>query len=197
MWLRIVLAGVVGGVVIFLVSFVTHGMFQLQSRTLLNIPDSSSFTENLKERALKPGFYIYPDMPTGQDRYDTEKMAEASKRFESGPTGLLLVARGGNDPMLEMLGKEFVTNLLSALLAAWIVGLAGADVGFGRRWLAVMAIGLIAWLSLAASYGIWYRFPHDFIHEEAICAIAEWSIAGLAIAAIARRPPVIGQPLPV
>jgi hypothetical protein len=196
MWLRILLAGLAGGFVIFLVGFVTHGMFQLQSRTLLNIPESASFIQNLKERSLQPGFYIYPDMPTGQDRYDAEKMAEASKRFEAGPTGLLLVARGGNDPMLEMLGKEFVTNLLSAVLAAWIIGLAGADVGFGRRWLAVVAIGLIAWLSLAASYGIWYRFPHDFIHEEAICTIAEWAVAGLAIAAIARRRHVIGQPVP-
>ncbi|HEY2414324.1 MAG TPA: hypothetical protein VGI40_18915, partial [Pirellulaceae bacterium] len=159
---RILLAGLAGGVVMFCVGFVTHGFFQLQSRTLLNIPDSVGFIENLKERALKPGFYIYPDMPTGQDRYDPEEMAEASKRFEMAPTGLLLVARGGNDPMLEMLAKEFVTNFLSALLAAWVVALVAADVGFGRRWLAVVAIGLIAWLSIAASYGIWYRFPHDF-----------------------------------
>jgi hypothetical protein len=197
MSLRTLLAGLAGGIVIFFVGFITHGLLHLQSRTLLNIPDSTSFIENLKERSLKPGFYIYPDMPTGPDRNDPAKMSEASKRFETGPTGLLLVARGGNDPMLEMLGKEFVTNLLSALLAAWIVALAGADIGFGRRWLAVVAIGLIAWLSLAASYGIWYRFPHDFIHDEAICTLAEWAVAGLAIAAIARRPPVIGQAVPV
>jgi hypothetical protein len=197
MWLRILLAGLAGGIVIFCVGFVTHGMLQLQSRTLLNIPESGSFIEQMKERALKPGFYIYPDMPVGKDRYDSDKMEESKKRFESGPTGLLLVNHGGVDPLLEMLGKEFVTNFLSALLAAWVISLAGADVGFGRRWLAVVAIGLIAWLSLSASYGIWYGFPHDFVHEEAICTIAEWSVAGMAIAAIARRPPVIGHPVPV
>src|SRR5439155_7492463 len=109
----------------------------LQSRTFKNIPDSASFIEHLNGRSLNPGFYVFPDMPTGPDRDDPAKMAEASKRFETGPTGLLLFARTGMDPMLEMLGKELVSNVVAALLAAWVVSLMGADIGFFQRWAAV------------------------------------------------------------
>ena len=191
MWARILIAGIVGGIVVFFVGFVTHGMLHLQSRTLANIPDSPSFLEHLQSRGLKPGFYIFPDMPSAAEQNDPAKMAEAKQRFETGPAGLLLVARQGMPSMGEMLGKEFATNFLAALLAAWVVSLAGADIGFGRRWFAVTAMGIFAWLSISASYGIWYWFPHDFVHEEFLCTFSEWAVAGLAIAAIARRPAVV------
>jgi hypothetical protein len=63
--------------------------------------------------------------------------------------------------------------------------------------LAVVFIGVIGWFSYITSYGIWYRYPHDFIHDEFFCGAIEWSVAGLAITAMARRPPVIVQPVPV
>jgi hypothetical protein len=189
MWSRILIAGLVGGILIFLTGYVSHGILQLQSRSFANIPDSQAFMDDVNARSLKPGFYIFPDMPTGADRDDPARMAKESERFKTGPAGLLLVARTGMEGMLEMLGKELATNFLAALLAAWIVSLMGVDIGFGRRWLAVLAMGAMAWFSISASYGIWYRFPHDFVHDEALCALLEWGVAGLAIAGIVRRPP--------
>jgi len=187
MWLRILIAGIVGSIVVFFVGFLTHGIMNLQSRTLVNIPDDTGFIEHIKSHDLKHALYIFPDMPTGADR-TPEKMEEASKRFATGPNGLLLITRTGEINMGEMLGKEFVSNLLASLIAAWIVSLMAIEVGFVRRWLAVLLMGVFAWFSLSASYGIWYGFPHDFLHEEFLCTALEWGAAGLAIAAIVRRP---------
>src|SRR6478735_6654333 len=105
MWLRVLLAGVAGGIAMFFVGFVTHGIFHLQSRTFANIPEGASFIEYLEGRSLKPGFYIFPDMPTGPDLNDPNKMAEASERFKNGTSGLLLVAPKGMNEIGEMLGK--------------------------------------------------------------------------------------------
>jgi len=193
MWLRILIGGIVGGIVVFFVGFVTHGMLNLQSRTFANIPDSQTFIEHLRGRGLKAGFYIFPDMPKGADQNDPAKMAEATDRFKTGPAGLLLIAGTGIPSMGEMLAKEFASNVLAALLAAGVVSLAGPDIGFGRRWGAVMVMGIFAWLSISASYGIWYWFPHAFTHDEFLCTFLEWSIAGLAIAAIVRRPPIVAN----
>src|SRR5262245_22564330 len=169
MWLRILIAGIIGGILVFIMGFVCHGIIGLQGpgRAIWNIPDSASFIEHLKTRDLKPGLYLFPDMPIGADQKDQAKMDEANERYKAGPSGLLLVMPSGHDMMtLQMLGMEFVTDVISALLAAWIVSLIGADVGFGRRWLAVVVMGAFAWFSLSASYGIWYHFPHTFIHDE-------------------------------
>jgi hypothetical protein len=185
MWPRILIGGFVGGVVVFLVSFVTHGILNLQSRTLINIPDDAGFIGHLKSHDLTHGLYVFPDMPRGADR-TPESMREASKRFAAGPHGFLLIAHGGEPSMPEMLLKEFVSNVIAALIAAWIVSLMAIEIGFVRRWFAVFLIGIFAWFSISASYGIWYGFPHDFLHEELLCAALEWGAAGLAIAAIVR-----------
>jgi len=189
MWRRILIAGIVGGILIFVMGATNHMAFQLLDRTFHNIPDSGTFIEHLKTRGLKHGFYVFPDMPTSAEHSDGAKMAELNERYKAGPAGMLLIAPTGQDMMtLETLGKELATNVIAALLAAWVVSLAGSDVGLGRRWLVVIVIGLIGWFSFIASYGIWYRFPHDFVHDEALCALLEWSVAGVAIAAIVRRP---------
>ena len=102
---------------------------------------------------------------------------------------MLLIVPTGQDMMTgETLGKELVTNVIAALLASRVVSLMAVEVGFVRRWLAVFVIGIIGWFSFIASYGIWYRFPHNFVHDELFGAAIEWGVAGLAIAAIVRRP---------
>jgi hypothetical protein len=168
--------------------FVAHGVLELQGRAFQNIPEGETFVDQLKTRELKPGLYWFPDMPTGAEHNDKAKMDEANQRYKVGPAGLLLVVPPGNDMMTaKTLGLELGTDIISALLAAWIVSLISVDVGFGRRWLAVVVMGAFAWFSLTTSYGIWYHFPHTFIHDEFLCALMEWSVAGVAIAAIVRR----------
>jgi hypothetical protein len=192
MWLRILIAGFLGGILAFIMGFVSHGILGLQGRAMKNIPDGETFVDQLKARALKPGMYWFPDMPMGVDQNNKAKMNEANERYKAGPAGLLLVVPPGNDMMTgETLAKEFATNVSSALLAGWVVSLMGIDIGFGRRWLAVVIMGAFAWFSLTMSYGIWYHFPHTFVHDEFLCALMEWSVAGVAIAAIVRRRPVV------
>jgi hypothetical protein len=190
MWPRILLAGILAGILVFVMGAVNHMVFQFQGRTLANVPDQSSFAAYIKSHEMKHGLYVFPDMPTPEDQKDEAKMAAINDRYKAGPSGMLLIAHTGDDMMnMETLGKELASNVLGALIVSWVISLAGAEVGFFRRWLAVALIGLFAWISISASYGIWYRFPHNFLHDELFCALIEWSVAGFAIAAIVRRPP--------
>ncbi|HZN36660.1 MAG TPA: hypothetical protein VFB80_22680 [Pirellulaceae bacterium] len=190
MWIRILIAGIAGGVLVFVTGAFSHAALGLQGRTIENLPDEATFVEQVKGQKLRHGLYGFPGQPTSKDAKEREReFAEVQKRFKAGPAGFLLIAPTGEEMMGgATLGMEFATNAIAALLAAWILSLAAADVGFGKRWLAVLAMGIFAWFSLSASYGIWYRFPHDFIHDEFYCAVLEWGVAGLAIAAIVRKP---------
>jgi len=188
MWLRVLIGGIAGGVLVFFMGAFGHMVLGLQGRTLRNVPESESFAEHVKSKNLKPGFYVFPDMPTGADGNDPKKYSEANERYKAGPAGMLLIVPTGQDMMTgETLGKELATNVIAALLASWVVSLMAVEVGFVRRWLAVFVIGIIGWFSFIASYGIWYRFPHNFVHDEFLGAAIEWGVAGLAIAAIVRR----------
>ena len=192
MWLRILIAGLLGGVAVFLMGFVCHALLGLQTRTFKNIPESSTFIEHLKERGLEHGLYGFPDMPTAEEQEDAQKMAALNEQYKAGPSGMLIIAHPGQDMMgAETLAKEFVSNVVAALLAAWIVSLFSPEIGFDRRCGAVTLMGVFAWASIAASYGIWYGFSHQFVHDELFCALLEWSVAGAVIAAIVRRPPAV------
>jgi hypothetical protein len=189
MWARVFIASLVGGIIVFCMGAVNHTVFHLQERTFLNIPDSSDFSEYLNSRSLKHGLYVFPDMPTVADHSDPAKMAAINERYGAGPSGMLLIVHKGPIFMGENLGKEFASNVIAALMASWVVSLIAGEVGLVRRWFAVVVMGLFSWFSLAASYGIWYRFPHDFVHDEFWCALIEWGVAGLAIAAVVKRKP--------
>lgn len=190
MFIRILIAGIVGGILVFVAGAMCHAVLQLQSRTMVGIPGETSFIDHVKGQSLKPGLYTFPEMPKEAAEQDMAKAyAEVNEKYKAGPAGLLLIAPTGEEMMSpKTLGLEWATNTAAALLVAWLVSLFGPDVGILRRWLAVAVVGVVAWLSIAASYGIWYRFPHDFVHDELYCALIEWAVAGLAIAAIVRRP---------
>src|SRR5215212_1678436 len=132
MWARILIGGIVGGIAVFLMGFVCHAVLELQTRTIKNIPESSTFIDQLNARELKHGNYGFPDMPTKEEQKDAEKMKALNEKYMAGPSGMLIIAHPGQG-MMEMLGKEFASNVIAALLAAWIVSLFGSDVRFGRR----------------------------------------------------------------
>jgi hypothetical protein len=192
MWLRILFAAILGGTVAFFMGAFNHMVLGLQGRTMANVPQSVEFSEQIRTRGVKQGMHVFPDMPTAADQKDAEKMKAINERYKAGPSGLLIVAPTGEDMMgPETLGKELVTNVIGALIASWIVSLIPADAGLFRRWFAVLLMGVLGWVSITASYGIWYRFPPDFVHDELYCALLEWGVAGLVIAAIVRRSPAV------
>ena len=74
--------------------------------------------------------------------------------------------------MAPALGKQFVSNLLVALIAAWIM--ATGAFSFGQRIAVGGAIGVAAWLLASMPYWNWYRFPMDF-------TIGAWLDYGLGL----------------
>src|SRR2546421_11108346 len=97
MLLRILIGGIVGGILVFFMGAFNHMVLGLQGRTLHNLPDGASFVEQVKGHALKPGLYVFPDMPTGADGNDAKKYSEANERYKAGPAGMLLIVPTGQD----------------------------------------------------------------------------------------------------
>jgi hypothetical protein len=186
MWLRILLAGIAGGILAFFMGAVSHMVFQLQGRTMLNVPYETKLVEHLKGHALGPGLYMIPGVPAGAEG-EQAKMNELNERYKAGPAGLLLIAPAGQDMMGPgTLGSELYSDVMAALVAAWMLSKFASTVGYFNRWMAVLLLAVFSWFSLTASYHIWYRFPLEFIRDEFYCAALEWGVAGLAIAAIVR-----------
>lgn len=186
---RILLAGVIGGVLMFVGGFVTHMLFGWSGRAFSPLKGETELRKTLGEIKLEPGVYALPDMPRGVSGKEQEVALEAmTAKFKEGPSAFIVIYPTGQEMMDgALLGTELLSNIVAAILMAWVVAQFGADRDFLTRWLAVIAMGVISWAAIAWSFGIWYRFPQAFIRDELLCAVVDNALAGLAIAALCKR----------
>lgn len=170
---RIAIAAIVGGIVIFVWSFISHMLLPLGEMGFSALPNEPAVLAALKDSVPRSGLYIFPNpatKPPGQ--------AEDSR-----PAGILVFhPEGGWDISSGRLLNELLSNVLAAAIAAFIASLLAA--AYARRVLAITLLGLFGWLSLIVSYWIWYGFPTAYILGEGINEVVGWFLAGLAIAKI-------------
>ncbi len=182
--IRIVLAGIVGGVVMFVwgaVWAVGHTSLPIGEMGAKNLPGEETLMTAMKDQIKERGLYMFP----GFDPKDRSQAAEDAydKKVEAGPSGILVITPGpGEASVGKMLGKEFASNFAAALVAAML--LARYCGGVVCRTVAAMGIGLAGWLSINVSYWNWYGFPGDFTMGQGIEQVVGWLLSGLAIAVI-------------
>jgi len=188
---RILIAGVIGGLSVFVTGAVEHMVLQWGDRSVQRLPDEAALQSVVTAQKLAHGIYGFPEIP-GDVPADQQETADTqlNERYKQGPNGMLFIGRSGEDMMgPRQLGMEAGSNILACLLAAWVVSRFSPKNGFLIRWLAVMTMGAMAWLSLSASHAIWYRFHWPFVRDELLGILLEGAVAGLVVAAIVKPVP--------
>ena len=184
---RILLAGVLAGVVVFVFSAIHHMVLPSGHMGVKSLPNEEPVLVAMRGAIPEKGLYVFPGVDMSRKPTDDEMKAWTEK-YVQGPTGILVYSPGGEQPMMpRQLSSELLTDILAGCIAAWVVSLTA--VSFGRRVLLVTLLGLFAWLAVTMSYGIWYRFPGAYVVGEGIDQIVGWFLGGLVIAWIYRSKP--------
>jgi hypothetical protein len=188
--IRVILAGIIGGVLVFCAGAFNHMVLELEGRGIRQLPNETEVRDFFARTKLAPGIYGFPHAGPGFKDMAAEEQAKEWERlstlYKEGPAAFIVVAPTGEEMMGPMqLGPEFGTNVLAALIAAWIVFSTAPGTSYPKRWLIVLMLGLFTWVCTSASYAIWYRFPWPFILDGLLASLIEWGFAGLVIAAIA------------
>lgn len=182
--MRILLGGVVAGLVVFVFSAVDHMVLPTGHMGLQSLPNEEAVLSALRANIRQPGLYFFPGMEMSRRPSEQEQKAWLA-RYTAGPTGLLDYHPGGEAPMTgRQLALELTSDVLAGLIAAFVVSRTAAP--FGRRVVLVALIGLFGWLSISVSYWIWYGFPGAFVVAEGIDQVGGWLLGGVALAAIFR-----------
>jgi hypothetical protein len=188
---RVVIGGIVGGIVVFVWGAIAHMALPLGEMGIRQIPSEEKVVGTMKDAIHEPGFYFFPGIDRKKSTEEEQKAWEA--KIKQGPSGVLIIHPEGGEAMSpRQLGTELGSNIVAALLAAFVVSQVRS--GYGMRVLVVTLMGLFGFVSLSVSYWNWYGFPTDFTTAEAITEVVGWFLAGLAIAAIVRP---VKEPLPV
>lgn len=191
--LRIIGAGIVGGIVMFCWGAAAHMGLQTDLLFMRSLPAESPLTAEMKSTFRERGFYFFPGM-NEQDKSEAAMKAWEEK-LKAGPRGVVIFDPTGSEVMgMGQLGTEFASNIAAALLLA--IALAHIQASWAKRAFLAGLLGVFAVLSIDASYWNWYRFPDGFVIASLIEQGVGWLLAGAAIACTLGRNPA-RSPAPV
>jgi hypothetical protein len=184
---KVLLGGVVAGIVIFFWGFVSHMLLPLGEMGLQSLANEDDLNTAIRKDIREPGLYFVPgrDMSKPQTQEDMQAHMD---RVAKGPYGLMVIYPNGRDVTLsKRLPIEFGTNVLCALLAAILVS--QLRPGFFVRVACVTLVGLLASIMTLVPYWNWYGFPTDFTLAGIGEHVIGWFLAGLVLALIVRPSP--------
>jgi hypothetical protein len=181
---RLVLAAVLGGLLMFVWGAVAHMVLPFEREAMKPIPNEAAVLSTLGSNLSAPGMYYFPwtDM-SGKATPEQQKAWQA--QIASGPSGLLIYKPNSAEAMSpRQLLSEFLSNVLAAFFGALLlIQLPG---GFGRRALSMAAIGIAAWLSISVSQWTWFNFPTSFLIGDLADQFGGWLLAGIGMAVMLK-----------
>jgi hypothetical protein len=188
---RILLAGILGGIVMFLWNFVAHELLPIGEMGVKVMPKEEAVRGALETNlGDNPGFYIFPSggfTPGMQGKEKEEAMKKSAEQMASGAAGVLIYCpkRIFNFPKRLMI--QGATDIVLALLAVFllsctrIAGYAG-KVGF------VLTVGILAAIVTNVPYRNWFGFPKAYTVGQMIEVVVGFLLVGIVAAMIVKPP---------
>lgn len=191
---KILIAGLLGGLVNFAWGAVFHMLLPLGKAGMSRMPNEDDALEALRENVKGPGLYTFPwleEAPEASKEREEETRKKWEEKFRRGPSGLMVLLPKDQDPLRwTQLLTEFASNVVCALVAALLVCQAAkGGIGYIGSVLLCALLGFFASVSIDVSYWNWYGFPTDFAKAALIEQTVGWGLSGVAIAAVLRRSP--------
>lgn len=177
---RILIAGFLGAIAMFVWTSIAHVALPLGQIGLSQMPNEAAVLSAMQSsNGDRDGLYFFPWV----DPKDPQMMQKSAAAMKANPSGLLIYHPPGHgvSDMTVPLIEEFVKELAQALIAAFLVSMAAVATFFGRV-AVVTLIGVSGTLMTNASYWIWYGFPLNYTLAAFVTDIVGAFVAGIAIA---------------
>jgi len=189
---RIILAGVLGAIAMFIWTAIAHMATPLGEAGIGEIPNEEAVLSAMTSgMGTKKGLYMYPGMGLGPDATHAQQ-SEAMKDYEAklakNPSGLLMYHPAGSRSMnmAKNLTIEFITQLIEALLVVALLAQTRI-VTFGGRVGFVTVAGIFAAIATNVSYWNWWGFPATYTAPHMFIQIVGFFVLGLVAAFIFRK----------
>ncbi len=187
---RIVLAGVLGGIAMFIWSSVAHIVLPLGEIGVQEIPNEATVLSSMSSTlGGANGLYLFPATGAGPNATRAEKQAamrDYGKKLAANPSGILIYHPPGQSALTpRQLGTEFLTELIEALLAAILLAQTRLA-SFASRLGFVALVGLTAAITTNMPYWNWYGVPANYTAAYMIVEFVDFLAAGLVLAALVK-----------
>jgi len=180
--MRVLVAALMGGIVMFIWGAVAH-----MALGLGDVGMRQPVAEDAVLGSLRPGLgeqagvFVLPSVDPAK-MHDKTVMEAYSTKAKASPYALVVYMPQGDDlsDMSGTLPRQWASDTLSALALAFLMGLAAFS--FMTRLSIALAAAVFAWLSTLVPYWNWYRFPTNFTLAALIEQVIGWLLAGAVMA---------------
>jgi len=177
---RVFLAGLLGGLAMFVWSSVAHVALPLGQTGIKEIPNEPAVLSAMHTALGEtPGMYAFPGL--GQ-----ADMKQYAQKLAANPSGILIYHPPGAQALTAgQLVTEFLTELIESLLVVFLLAQTQLS-SFGARVGFVVIAGVVAALVTNVSYWNWYGFPSSYTAAYMAIQIVGFLCVGLVAGAMVK-----------
>jgi len=187
---RAFLAAILGGIAMFIWSFIAHDLLPLGEIGIRELKNESAMLDALKTNLGDDrGLYHFPGHRAGPNATRQEKsdaMKRAMEKATSGPSGLLIYHPSREFTFGKLLGIEFATEFLEAILVVFLLTQTRIESFAGRVGFVFLA-GILAAITTNIPYWNWYGFPSRYTVAYMSIEIIGFLCVGLIAALLLRN----------
>jgi len=189
--MRILVAGIAGGIAMFVWTSIAHMALPLGEAGINEIPNESALLSAMQSSiGDKTGLYIFPGLGVGKNatrEAKNEAMKQMQQRIAANPSGILMYHPPGRPfGFGKSLAVEFSTEVLQAILVIWLLAQTRIG-GFAGRVGFVLIAGILAAITTNVSYWNWYGFPGVYTVSYILIEIVGFFLVGIVAALLLRK----------
>ncbi|HEV2690768.1 MAG TPA: hypothetical protein VGV35_19565 [Bryobacteraceae bacterium] len=177
---RVLLAGVLGAVAMYLWIFIAHMALPLGEAGIQQISNEQPLLGLMNSTIPSQGLYMFPNMPPGGDQ------KEYMQKVANGPSGMIVYFPKRDFLFGKSLAIEFLTELIPVLIATYLLSLTSLS-SFGGRLGFFALAGVVAVMGTNVSYWNWYGFPATYTASYMFTIFVGYLCAGLVAAFVMGR----------
>jgi hypothetical protein len=189
---RIILAGMLGGIAMFIWTSIAHMALPLSHAGVRELPNESAVLAALETNlGDKSSLYVFPGLGVGDNptrEQTSEGMKHMDEKLANNPSGFLMYhAKASRSiSMPKLLTIEFATELLEAILVVFLLAQTGIA-SFGGRVGFVFVAGILAAIATNVSYWNWYGFPGVYTAAYMFIQVVGFLCTGLVAGLVLGR----------
>jgi hypothetical protein len=188
---RVLLAGVLGGIAMFIWTSIAHMALPLGEPGIREIPNESAVLSAMQSSiGEQRGLYIFPGPGVGPNptrQQKKEAMNSLPEKYANNPSGILMYHPPGRPfGLARGLGIEFATELLESILAVFLLAQTRIA-SFAGRVGFVFVAGILAAIATNVSYWNWYGFPCVYTAAYMLIQIVGFICVGIVAALVSGK----------
>ncbi|HSS98387.1 MAG TPA: hypothetical protein VLK33_15220 [Terriglobales bacterium] len=173
---KVLLAGILGGVALFMWGGLSHMALGLGSVGIENI--QRPVYDSIKTSIPHAGFYFFPE---------NDMKGNMKDEYKNGPTGILIYKpTGAGAPMTGQMINETILNIVQALIAAFLLSFATKLTRYPQRVGFVFTLGILSAIATNIEYWNWYGFPSSYTMASIFDKLIGFMVVGLVVAAFVK-----------